>query len=206
MLWCPGRGGIVNEGFCPATMALTGQEEVWATVKLVFIPDRQHLLLRTGEAETFSLLSHANVIRGQAPSMDRGVFGMRTAERDVRHALERLKTVEGFDKVRFIILYGSVAEGRARAASDVDLAVYYDGNHEEAARFRFAALSELADDRYDIQIFSHLPLYVRTEALRGKVVYCTDERFLYDVAYRTIREFDDFKPRLYDYIGKEVMT
>ncbi|MDK2863627.1 MAG: uncharacterized protein PWQ46_1337, partial [Methanomicrobiaceae archaeon] len=36
--------------------------------------------------------------------MDKGVFGMRTAERDVRHALERLKTVEGFDKVRFIIL------------------------------------------------------------------------------------------------------
>jgi len=85
--------------------------------------------------------------------MDKGVFGMRTAERDVRHALERLKTVEGFDKVRFIILYGSVAEGRARATSDVDLAVYYDGDHEEAARFRFAALSELADDRYDIQIF-----------------------------------------------------
>ncbi len=124
----------------------------------------------------------------------------------VRHALERLKTVEGFEKVRFIILYGSVAEERARAGSDIDLAVYYDGDREEAARFRFAALSELADDRYDIQIFSLLPLYIRMEVLRGRAVYCPDKRFLYHVAYRTIREFDDFKHRLYDYIGKEAMV
>ena len=124
----------------------------------------------------------------------------------VQHALERMKTIPGFESVRFIILYGSVAEGRARARSDIDLAVYYNGERDEAARFRFAALSELADDRYDIQIFSRLPLYLRTDVLRGKVIYCPDERFLYDVAYRTIREFDDFKHRLYDYIGKETMA
>ena len=123
-----------------------------------------------------------------------------------RHALERMRTIEGFEKIRFIILYGPVAEGRARENSDIDLCIYYDGDREEAARFRFAVLSELTDDRYDIQIFSHLPLYLRTEVLRGKVVYCPDERFLYDVAYRTIREFDDFKHRLYDYIGKEMMA
>lgn len=127
-------------------------------------------------------------------------------DRFIRHALKRMRTIEGFENVRFVILYGSIAEGRARAESDIDLAVYYDGERDEAARFRFAVLSELADDRYDIQIFSNLPLYVRTEVLRGKVLYCPDERFLYDVAYRTIREFDDFKHRLYDYIGKEMMA
>ncbi|WP_292365208.1 MULTISPECIES: hypothetical protein [unclassified Methanoculleus] len=37
----------------------------------------------------------------------------------VRHALERAETVEGFEKVRFIILYDSVAEGRARTGSDI---------------------------------------------------------------------------------------
>lgn len=127
-------------------------------------------------------------------------------DRFIRHALKRMRTIEGFENVRFVILYGSIAEGRARVESDIDLAVYYDGERDEAARFRFAVLSELADDRYDIQIFSNLPLYVRTEVLRGKVLYCPDERFLYDVAYRTIREFDDFKHRLYDYIGKEMMA
>ncbi|PKL57775.1 MAG: nucleotidyltransferase domain-containing protein [Methanomicrobiales archaeon HGW-Methanomicrobiales-5] len=109
-------------------------------------------------------------------------------------------------KVRFIILYGSVAEERARTDSDIDLCIYYDGGREEAGRFRFAALSELSDDRYDIQIFTHLPLYVQIEVLRGRVLYCPDERFLYDIAYQTIRDFDDFKHRLYDYIGKEAMV
>lgn len=123
--------------------------------------------------------------------------------RFVRHAVERAKTVKGFERIRFIILYGSVAEGRARTGSDIDFCIYYDAGREEAARFRFAALSDLPDDRYDIQIFSHLPLYVRTEVLRGKAIHCPDERFLYDVAYPTIREFDDFKHRLYNYIGKE---
>lgn len=131
---------------------------------------------------------------------------MRTAEELVRHALERLRTVEGFDRVRFIILYGSVAEGRARESSDIDLCIYYDGNPEEGERFRFFALSELFDDRYAIQIFGNLPLYVRMEVLRGRIVYCPDERFLYDVALETIREFDAFKHRLYDYIGKEAIV
>lgn len=131
---------------------------------------------------------------------------MRRVDQFIQHALERMRTVEGFEKVRFIILYGSVGEGRARIGSDLDLAVYYDGDHEEASRFRFAVLSELCDDRYDIQIFAHLPLYVRVEVLRGEVIYCPDERILYDVAYQTIREFDDFKHRLYDYIGKEMMA
>jgi len=135
-------------------------------------------------------------------STPRGV----TERVDIRHALEQMKAVQGFEKVRFVILYGSVAEGRAGAGSEIDLAVYYDGDREEAGWFRFAVLSELCDDRYDIQIFSHLPLYVRTEVLRGEVLYCTDERFLYDIAYQTIREFDDFKHRLYDYIGKERMA
>jgi len=144
------------------------------------------------------------------PSLEQGGFpgppGVRAMEKFVRHALKRLKAIEGFTKVRFIILYGSVAAGRARDDSDIDLCIYYDGDREEAARFRLAALSELADDRYDIQIFSHLPLYVRMEVLRGRVLYSTDERFVYDVAYRTIRDFDDFKHRLYDYIGKEAMV
>ena len=79
------------------------------------------------------------------------------AEEFVLHALEKLRTIEGFDKVRFIILYGSVAEGRAKKTSDIDLCIYYDGTRDEGQLFRFTALSELFDDRYDIQIFGNLP-------------------------------------------------
>ena len=126
---------------------------------------------------------------------------MKTIEEYVRHALKRLKITEGFRHVRFIILYGSVAEERATETSDIDLCIYYDGKREESQLFRFAALSELCDDRYDIQIFGNLPLYVRKEVLRGRVLYCPDERFLYDIARETIQDYDAFKHRLDDYLG-----
>ena len=126
---------------------------------------------------------------------------MRNMEEDIRHALEQLGTLAGFEKVRFIILFGSVAEGRATETSDIDLCIWYAGTPEEGQEFRFAALSLLCDDRYDIQIFGNLPLYVRKEVLRGRVLYCPDERFLYDIALETIREYDDFKHRLDDYLG-----
>ncbi|WP_317065147.1 nucleotidyltransferase domain-containing protein [Methanoculleus caldifontis] len=63
-----------------------------------------------------------------------------------------------FAQVRFILLYGSVTEGRARAGSDIDLAVYYDGG-PEAVRFRFAALSEIADDATRSDLLPSAALY-----------------------------------------------
>lgn len=119
--------------------------------------------------------------------------------------IERLRRVEGFEKVRFVILYGSVSRGDAREGSDIDLCVFFDGDREEASLFRFRALSELFSDKYDLQIFQQLPLYVRVECLRGRILYCPDERILYDVAVETIREFDAFKHRFYDYIGERAM-
>jgi len=84
--------------------------------------------------------------------------------------------------------------------------VGYDGDEEKASRFRYDILSELFADDYDIQIFQSLPLYVRKEVLKGEVLYRRDKRELYEIAYRTIREFDDFKHRYYDYIGKEAIV
>lgn len=126
---------------------------------------------------------------------------MKPTEEDIRRALNRLRTLAGFENVRFIILFGSVAEGRATDTSDIDLCIYYAGTPDEGQQFRFAALTLLCDDRYDIQIFGNLPLYVQKEVLRGRVLYCPDERFLYDTALETIREYDDFKHRLDDYLG-----
>jgi len=100
---------------------------------------------------------------------------MRTTEEYIRHALKILRTLEEFENVRFIILYGSVAEGRATETSDIDLCIYYAGTREEGQQFRFLALSELCDDQYDIQIFRNLPLYVQKEVLRGRVLYSPDE-------------------------------
>jgi len=117
-------------------------------------------------------------------------------------ALRQIQLVPGFKKIRFIMLYGSAAEGRTTSDSDIDLCVYYDGSRNEASRFRHAILSRLPTIHYDVQVFQFLPLYVRVEILRGIPIFVRDERFLYETATRTLREFEEFKHRLYDYTGQ----
>jgi len=124
----------------------------------------------------------------------------------IEKAIETIKNTKGFENVRFIILYGSAAAGQMRKDSDIDLCIYYEGSAEECSRFRFKALSELFDKAYDIQIYQQLPLYVRREVLKGDVVYCRDMRFLYERAIDTIKNFEAFKHRFYDYIGERAIT
>lgn len=124
----------------------------------------------------------------------------------MEQVIGKLKALPGFHKVRFIILHGSQVHGGAGGDSDIDLCIGYDGDREEASGFRFRALSALRGDRYDIQIFQQLPLYIRVRVLKGRVVYAPDERFLYDIAYATIRDFADFAQRYYDYIGERAIT
>jgi predicted nucleotidyltransferase len=120
--------------------------------------------------------------------------------------LDRIKNIAGFEKVKFIFLFGSAAAERLRTDSDIDLCIFYDGELEEAARFRFKVLSELVEDRYDVHIYQQLPLYVRVEVLKGELIYCVDTAFVYDVAVETIKDFESFKHRFYDYIGEQAIT
>jgi Predicted nucleotidyltransferases len=53
----------------------------------------------------------------------------------INRALEIIKAHKDFRKVQFIVLYGSVAEGKDREDSDIDLCVYYSGSPEDASRF-----------------------------------------------------------------------
>jgi len=141
----------------------------------------------------------------------RGMIGKMDAKTTITNtkigkAIEKIKNVEGFEKVKFIILYGSAAKGQMTEGSDIDLCIYYDGSPDESSRFRFKVLSELFDDIFDVQIFQQLPLYVRVEVLKGKIIYCKDKRFLYEAAIETIKDFEAFKHRFYDYIGEREIT
>jgi predicted nucleotidyltransferase len=120
--------------------------------------------------------------------------------------VSRLSRLEGFSRVRFILLFGSVAEGRASRDSDIDLAVSYDGTVEEASRFRIAALTDLSATNCDLRIFEQMPLFMRVQALKGIAVYCPDPDLLYAVAWQTIKDYDDFRHRLLDYIGEEAIS
>ena len=123
----------------------------------------------------------------------------------VAAATRQMQKCPGFRHVQFIILYGSAVEDRMTPSSDIDLCIYYDGDREEAGRFRHKVLSRFSGTLFDIQIFQQLPLYVRVEVLKGIPVYTRDTRFLYAKATETIRDFDDFKHRLYDYTGQVPM-
>lgn len=124
----------------------------------------------------------------------------------VKKSFERLKNMQGFEKVRFIMLYGSSVEGMPREESDIDLCIDIDTDTDyERSSFRLKVLSELPD-LFDVQIFAQLPLYVKKEVIKGKVIFCRDEDYLYETAISVIKEFEDFKYRFYDYIGERAIA
>jgi len=116
--------------------------------------------------------------------------------------LKDISHIQGFEKVQFIIFYGSAAYGESTPDSDLDISIYFDGTNDEASRFRFEVISQIGDDRFDIQIFRQLPLYVRIQVLKGVVLFYRDLPFVYETAVITIKEFESFKHRLYDYTGQ----
>jgi len=131
------------------------------------------------------------------------------------------------------MLYGSGARDEMTEDSDIDICIGYKsigykntktesdnearaGDEDEteakldaktdAGMFRFRILTELSGGKFGIQIFEELPLYVRVEVLKGKLLYAKEESEVYDIAWRTIKEFDHFKKYYYDYIGLETLT
>jgi predicted nucleotidyltransferase len=128
---------------------------------------------------------------------------MESIEKKLNMAVEKIKHLRDSDKVKFIILYGSASREKTLSNSDIDISIYYDcESFDEISRFRLKILSELFDESYDVQMFQQLPLYVKIEVLKGKPIYCKDIKFLYEVALQTIKDFDDFKHRFYDYIRR----
>ncbi len=124
----------------------------------------------------------------------------------VKKSFEILKNIQGFEKVRFIMLYGSSVEGMPREESDIDLCIDIETDTDyERSSFRLKVLSELPD-LFDVQIFAQLPLYVKKEVIKGKVIFCRDVEHLYETAISVIKEFEDFKYRFYDYIGERAIA
>jgi predicted nucleotidyltransferase len=111
-----------------------------------------------------------------------------------------LKEAQQDSDVLAVMLFGSVARGESRAQSDVDIClVLYPKcwQLEELARKRW----EYLRFDLDIKIFQQLPLYVRRRVLReGVVLLVKDEDQLYELAFRTAKEFEDFKHIYRDYL------
>jgi len=125
-------------------------------------------------------------------------------EEYIHSVVNQIKKIGG-KKIKFIILYGSIAEGNQTPLSDIDIAVYYEGSKEERFKFRMEALGNV-NDKFDIQTFQDLPLYIRKEIIsHGEILYQKNYSEIFDIFIKTIKSFGDFKPRLdIYYSGLEV--
>jgi hypothetical protein len=127
--------------------------------------------------------------------------------------LEQILTkARGDEDVLAVIPYGSRVSDSKEETTDSDLDVClvldpeFENEHEAKedtalSRKRLDYLSEIDPDKIDIQIFQQLPIYIRKRVLEeGRVNYCRDQEDLYQLAYRTIQEYEDFAPRLREYL------
>ena len=121
--------------------------------------------------------------------------------------IERLlKTVYKDGDLLAVILFGSVARHEQTPLSDVDICLVMmpDYRTSEPTAISNKRIDYLKDFSLDIRIFQQLPIYVRTRVLKeGKILFVRDEKLLYELAFRTVQAFEDFK-HIYDGYLQEV--
>ncbi|MHA1301872.1 MAG: type VII toxin-antitoxin system MntA family adenylyltransferase antitoxin, partial [Candidatus Helarchaeota archaeon] len=116
-------------------------------------------------------------------------------EQEISKISKKIRKI-GKEKVRFIILYGSIVKSKNTSLSDIDFAVFFKGDKVERFNFRKRILGRVRD-KCDIQIFQDLPLYIRKDIItNGKVLFFADYKEIFEIYYKTIKEFENFKPRL----------
>lgn len=115
--------------------------------------------------------------------------------------MELINRVRADEDILAVILFGSHARGEGGAASDLDIClVLWPRSHSDLELSR-KKLEYLVSFDFDIQIYQQLPLYIRRRVLKeGKVLFCRDEAKLYELAFRTAQEFEDFKRIYYGYL------
>ncbi len=128
---------------------------------------------------------------------------MKQLEKQVNRLL---KTVEQDNEILAIFLFGSIARDNYYKGSDVDICLVMRPGFYTSLALSEKKLSYLNLFDMDIQIFQQLPLYIRIRVIKeGKILHCKDEDQLYEIAFRTIREFGDFEHVYRDYL-KEVLS
>jgi hypothetical protein len=111
--------------------------------------------------------------------------------------LEKIKEKAIKDKdVLGVILFGSYARKKSKPFSDIDVCIVlqpkkFDNLFMTNKRLEYL---ELVPDKYDIQIFQQLPIFIRTRILKdGKILLNKDYNLMFNIALNTIKGFDLFK-------------
>ena len=103
-----------------------------------------------------------------------------------------------------IIVFGSRARGDDGPTSDLDICLVLQPKDYSAlklSRKRLEYLKFFSMPGLDIHVYQQLPLYIRKRILKeGKILFCRDEKVLYELAFRTVQEFEDFRHIYYSYL------
>lgn len=111
-----------------------------------------------------------------------------------------------------VMLYGSRVREMEEVtpSSDLDICLVLDPgeNHNKRpertvspSRKKLDYLSKIDPGMVDLQVFQQLPIYIKKRILEeGQLKYCRDKDRLYELAYRTIQEYEDFVPRMNEYL------
>lgn len=116
-----------------------------------------------------------------------------------------IEFASGDSDVVSVILFGSAARSEDNTQSDVDICIIlkrYNYSKIFLSKKKLKFIAEFGN--LDIQIYQQLPVYIRQRILKeGKILFCKDEDELYNVAFETIQQYEDFKP-IYEYYLQEV--
>lgn len=100
-----------------------------------------------------------------------------------------------------VILFGSHARGEEGPASDLDICLVLQPSDWGDLELSQKKLEYLKSFNLDVQVYQQLPLYIRRRVLKeGKVLFCRDVEKLYELAFRSVQEFEDFKHIYHGYL------
>lgn len=126
-------------------------------------------------------------------------------EERIHEVVGSIMSLPGSELVDFIYLYGSVAQLKSHPGSDIDICIYHRGSEQDADKFLLGVMSAIDSSIFDVKLFRQLPIYIRIEVLKGRLLYSGKISNVYEIAYETIKEYEEFEPRFFDYIGKEAL-
>jgi predicted nucleotidyltransferase len=125
---------------------------------------------------------------------------MMTADKQLEQLLSQAKEDS---EVLAVLQFGSTVRGEQTAASDVDVCLLLQPKKYDQLTLSRKKLAYLQGDDLDVHVFQQLPLYIRQRVLKeGKVLFARDLDALYALAFRTVQEFEDFKPVYRTYLAE----
>jgi len=120
-------------------------------------------------------------------------------DKGIETILNQLETkMEKDPDILAVILYGSYARGEE--ARDVDLClVLFPDKLKNSLDKR---IEYSYHEQVDVQVFQDLPLYIRPRVIKeGIVLHVKDEDLLYEIAIKTAKEFELYRPKYELYLG-----